>query len=121
MRQAIFDRIKNVTAAGTRVYGGQIAPQDVETPYIVFWLSGGSEGLAHDGAHDARELTLQVSCFGTGYKQAADLAEQVAVLMRAWKNTGTVSYALKTSEMDMYEQEVGLYHVPLIVTIKYYG
>ncbi len=120
MRSAIYGKLNNATAAEARVFGGQIAPQNIESPFIVFWLTGSTEELDHNGAHEAREVTVQVSCFGAGYTQAVELAEQVSVILRAWKNTGSVSHALKTTESDIFEQDVGLYHIPVIATIKYY-
>lgn len=100
-----------VTYAFYRVYGAT-APQSVVKPYIVYHkLSPGRE-YSHDGFSKLSRSRVQISCYGETYGSAKQVAAQVIAAMESWQ-AGGVRFAPLAGEQDLFEQDTGLYHVPV--------
>jgi len=68
---------------------------------------------------------VQVSCWASTYSAAKDVAEQVRDALQSYSGTMggaggvTVLDANCVSEMDIYEDEAKVYHVPVDVMITH--
>lgn len=96
---------------GNRIYP-VVAPQGVTKPYCVCKKVSNARQYAMGGIVAAQRHRFQVSCFGTTYSSAKNVAAQVTAALEAWK-AAEVLAAFAINEIDMYEQDTGLYHIPV--------
>jgi len=115
IRQLTYNKLNNATTAGTAVYGGGRAAS-VTPPYIVFFVVSENRLYAHDGEVGLSRPRVQVSCFADTYTGAVDLAGEVIAELESWAE---VSHAMQDNEQDLYEEDTGLYHIPLDFFIGY--
>lgn len=64
------------TAAGQRVFADE-APQETETPYVVFWLTSVDPDHTHEGAVTAVKRTFQISTFAPKAGDAIAVARAI--------------------------------------------
>ena len=125
IEQAIKTELESTTALtaliGERIYYVK-APQDVETPYIVFFKVTGPREHSHDGASGLAHPRFQFSVFSTTYYEAKQIAEQLQAALQAFSGTmgtGTgvhVGACFYEDENDLYEVESKLYHIAVDYT-----
>lgn len=96
----------------TRVYA-VAPPQDVVLPYCVCSKVSNQRQYSHDGYSSLQRPRIQVSCFATGYLIAKQIAEQVIAALESWPGADNVQAAFMENEIDLYEQDTKLYHVPV--------
>lgn len=109
IRQKVFQKLNGETDAGSRVWGMK-APAGTDTPYIVFYVVSKEQLKAMDGYIGLKRPRVQVSCFGGTFQEAGELAEEVVEVLSDW---GEVSYALHENEVDQYDEDTGIYHIPV--------
>ena len=112
------------TLVGERIYYVN-APQDVETPYIVFFKVSATRERSLTGTSHLVTSRFQFSIFSETYYAAKQIAEQIQLALQDKNNeiiggTGGVRVSIQyDNEQDLYESEVGLYHVPVEYLIDY--
>lgn len=105
MQEAFVALVQNATAADDRVYP-QIAPDNVQRPYIVYQRVTENVENVLAGRTGLINTRLQVDVYATTYAQAQQIATAVADLMASWAlpNVSILS-------QDIYESEVKLHRV----------
>lgn len=66
-----------------------------------------------------RRPRFQISCWAKRYGEVKQVAEQVQAAVEAMDETGSVFAVFPENEVDMYNSETGLYHVPVDVIIYF--
>jgi len=103
---------------GQRIYFVQ-APQDTETPYIVVTKVSGVREHSHDGSSHLAHPRFQFSVFATTYSSAKSIASALQTALQGYSGTMggesgvSVGATFYENEMDFYETESQLYHVPV--------
>ena len=110
---ALFNKLKDVNLVSNRVYAVK-APQGVDKPYIVYSKVSNQREYSHDGFADLSRARMQVSCYADSYGSAKQVAEEVISTLEGWEN---VSFLV--NEQDLYEEDTGIYHVPVDFFIWY--
>lgn len=101
------------------VYGG-IAPSSAVTPYIVFTLVSDVSNYTHAGFDQTATARVQVSCYSTvSYASAANVAGAVIAALNSAPGNYGIAIAHKANEMDLYEEESKVYHVPVDFMIRH--
>jgi hypothetical protein len=109
---------------GERIYYVN-APQDVETPYIVFFKVSATRERSLTGTSHLVTSRFQFSIFSETYYEAKQIAEQIQLALQDKNNeiiggTGGVRVSIQyDNEQDLYESEAGLYHIPVEYLIDY--
>ncbi len=110
IEEKLFERLKsNVALVSDRVYGGT-APQGVARPFIVFYKVSPTRDYTHGGYSGLHRPMMQISCLANTYDSAKDVVAQVITAMESWPGSDNVDAAFVEGEIDMYEQDTGLYH-----------
>lgn len=108
---ALYNRLSSQlsTTVGTRIYPGT-APQGTSKPYIVYRKVSAGKEYSHAGSASLSRDRVQVSVFSTGYLTAKNVVAKVITAME----TATVFQAtFKANELDLYESETKVFHVPV--------
>lgn len=91
------------------------APQDVKVPYIIIIKVSGPRVQSHDGMSHLVNARVQVSIFGSTYKDCKQIAQQVQSSLAAFSGVMgggmEVGNILYINETDFYETNTLLYHV----------
>lgn len=104
---------------GDRVYP-VTAPQTVQAPFCVFFKVSDARIYSHQGFSGLERVRVQISCYAETYLEAKQVAEQVTAAMEAWLAANVkVQASFQENELDMYDSETGLYHVPVDFFIWY--
>ena len=112
------------TIVGERIYYVN-APQDVETPYIVFFKVSATRGRSLTGTSHLVTSHFQFSIFSETYYEAKQIAEQIQLALQDKNNeiiggdSGVRVSIQYDGEQDLYEPETGLYHIPVEYLIDY--
>ncbi len=105
----LFTHLRTIPAINNRAYAAY-APQDVANPYIVFRLIAGSRRYSHDGFSSLSVDRVQVSVYADTYATARGVADEVINRMESW---ATAQATFMASQVDIYEEETKLYHIPV--------
>ncbi len=100
-----------VTNVNNRVYPN-FGPAGATRPYLVYKLISPGRVYSHDGFSQLSNSRYQVSVFADTYSSAKSTAKQVKEGFEGWKTT-TVSGIFLTGEMDLYEEDTKIHHIPL--------
>jgi len=103
----------------THLVSGRIyyvsAPQDVQTPYIVFFKVTAPREHSHDGASSLVNARFQFSVFDVTYKKCKEIAEEIRLSIQGFSGYmggGVyVNGCFYIDEIDNYEVETKLYHL----------
>jgi len=118
IEQSLETYLKNyadLTAlVGTRIYPAKL-PQNFTPPAITYSRISSSRYYSHSGPSGLARPRFQLSCWAEHYGEAKQVAEQVRAALEAWPATKTVQAAFVVNELDGYEPETKLYHVPVDV------
>jgi hypothetical protein len=88
------------------------APQDVESPYMVFFKVSAPREHSHEGASGLVRTRFQFSVFSSTYLAAKQAVQSLQGILQGYQGTseGIYIYAsLYDNETDMFEEN--LYHV----------
>jgi len=125
--QAILDELVNselTNLIGERIYYVK-APQDVEVPYVMFFVVSSVREHDHDGASHLASARFQFSIFAQTYHEAKRITEQIQSVLQAFSGTiggvgGVyVSGSFHQNEVDFWEEDTGLYHVACDYSISH--
>lgn len=126
---AILTELGNASAltalVSNRIYYVR-APQNVTTPYIVFFKVSSIRNHSHDGSSHLAVSRFQFSIFADTYKECKDIAVQIQSSLQGKSgNVGDSPYVAVGSifyldETDMYETDTGLYHVAVDYEVTHY-
>ena len=106
----LYSRLSTaVTLVSGRIYP-LVAPQGTTTPYITYAKISAGKYYTHGGAAGLSRDRLQISVYSTGYVTAKAIVTQVVTAMEDW---GDIQAAFKEHEIDMFETETSLFHVPV--------
>lgn len=61
---------------GTDIYNGE-APEGTDTPFVVCLRAGTNKSLSMQGDSGISQVTIDVHCIGSTYKQAKDVAASI--------------------------------------------
>jgi hypothetical protein len=107
---------------GTRVYGGDNAPDGVSRPYCVYSQVSAGRKYTHSGYAGIQRPRMQVNCYADTYEEAKEVAAQVTAAMESWPAANVqVGAAFQDNEVDLYDNETGLYVVPVDFILWYHG
>jgi len=93
------------------------APQDTQTPYIVFFKVSGPRLHSHDGSSELANPRFQFSVFATTYYSCKQIAAQLQAALQGYSGTMgggsgvAVGSCFYENETDDYETDTKLYHV----------
>lgn len=107
----------NVPAVNERIHFVK-AIQGTAFPYIVLSKVSEQKDYSHDGASGLARPRFQVSVFGDAYVGTKLAAVEVKEAMDSWNADG-IKFAPLQNEIDLYEEDTGLYHVPLDFFLYY--
>jgi hypothetical protein len=105
MQELFVALVQNTTDAQDRVYP-QIAPDNVERPYIVYQRVTQNVENVLSGRTGLTNTRLQVDVYASTYAQAQQIATAVAGLMDGWALPNVQILA-----QDIYESDVKLHRV----------
>ncbi len=105
MQELFVALVQNATDAQDRVYP-QIAPDNVQRPYIVYQLVTQNVENVLAGRTGLTNTRLQVDVYASTYAQAQQIAAAVADLMAGWALPNVQILA-----QDIYESDVKLHRV----------
>jgi hypothetical protein len=105
MQELFVALVQNITDAQDRVYP-QIAPDNVERPYIVYQRVTQNVENVLSGRTGLINTRLQVDVYASTYAQAQQIATAVAGLMDGWALPNVQILA-----QDIYESDVKLHRV----------
>jgi hypothetical protein len=110
--EALFESLKGL--AGNRCYPVKL-PERAEFPAITYFEVSGRENNTHDGYDKTSVNRWQVSCWAKTYKEAKELADSVKQQLRAFSGSliHVVRKSILENEMDLYESDTGIYHIPV--------
>lgn len=97
---------------GTRIYPITLPP-NYTLPAITYAKISGPKINAKGGATGLAHPRFQFSCWSKSYTEAKIIADTVRLALNAWSECTTYT----ENELDLYEQDTGLYHVPIDVVI----
>jgi hypothetical protein len=108
---ALYNRLSSQlsTTVGTRIYPG-IAPQNTTTPYIVYLKVSAGKEYSHGGSVGLSRDRVQVGVFSTGYLTAKSVVSKVVTAM---EGSTVFQASFKANELDIYESETKMFHVPV--------
>ena len=92
------------------------APQNVTAPYIIIIKISGVREHSHDGSSELAHPRFQLSVFANTYSEVKGIASALQTVLQTYSGTmGSVNVdvVFYDNEVDMYEQETGLYHTAL--------
>lgn len=101
---------------GERLYYVK-APQDVTSPYVVFFKASAPREYSHDGASELARPRFQFSCFAETYYQAKQIAEAIRSVIEAFSGVMggaggvEIGHCFCINESDIYEENTRLFHV----------
>ena len=107
----------------TGIYFGKL-PQAVTFPALVSNRISTTRTYSHSGDSNLTTPRIQYSCFSETSEGAKDLAEEIVNEMSGFKGTAgaaTVYSTFVESELDLYDDEAKLYHIPVDLMISYNG
>lgn len=87
------------------------APQDVGTPYIVFFKVSAPRQHSHDGASGLVRVRMQFSIFSDTYLEAKETAQALQAILQGYRGTSEevdIQAIFYEDENDFYDE---LYHV----------
>ncbi len=106
---------------GARVYP-IIMPQDGTLPAIVFSRIATDRELSHSGSIDVTKGVFQISCFSETPFGAKQLAKAVYSAMHGYAGTVGTEHVFMCkciNEVDAFEQDTDVFHVPLDMLVTY--
>lgn len=109
---------------GERIYYVN-APQDVQTPYVVFFKVSATRVRSLTASSHLVNARFQFSVFSETYYEAKQIAEQIQLALQDKNNeiiggdNGVRVSIQYDNEQDLYESESGLYHIPVEYLIDY--
>lgn len=107
-----------VALVDTRIYP-LVGPQKVTAPYCTYQKISPGRMYSHSGFSGLSKPRMQVSCYGSTYAQVKAVAAQVIAAVEAWPGASNIQAAFVENELDMYDPETGLYHVPVDFFVQY--
>ena len=106
---------------GDRVYA-VTADDEATAPYCVYEQVSGGKRYTHGGYAGLQRPRMQVTCYASTYEVAKDISVQVTAAMESWPAASVlVGSAFQQNEIDLYDNDTGLYIVPVDFFITYYG
>ena len=108
---AIYNRLSSQmsSALGTRIYP-MVAPQKTATPYVVYTKISAGKEYSHAGGASLSRDRVQISVFSTGYLAAKTV---VGNIVTAMEGAATFQASFKVNEIDFYEEQTKLFHIPI--------
>lgn len=103
---------------GDRIYPMRL-PQRPTYPALTCQKVSGPRVTAKDGPAGLAQARMQVSCWAKSYPDAKAVAEQVRRALAGFSGVMGGAGGVKVemtqleNEVDMYEPETGIYHVPV--------
>jgi hypothetical protein len=107
----LFTRLSSqlTTSVGTRIYPA-VAPQTATLPYIVYRKVSANKQYAHSGPLSLTFDRVQVSVFSTGYLAGKTIAGNAITALEGWTDAQAV---FKANELDLYEPDTKVFHIPV--------
>ena len=109
IRAQVFQILSNSSFS---VYGRK-APGGSSPPYAVFSIISNVAGYTHDGPDETGEARVQVSCYANTYGGAGAVVDSIVNAVHTSTNTYGVRKKRKVNEVDFYEEDTNLYHIPV--------
>ena len=94
------------------------ALQGLPPPYLTIAKVSEQKDYTHDGASGLTRPRFQINVFANTYPQAKLAAVEVKEAMDNWQADG-IRFAPLQNEIDLYEEDTKLHHVPLDFFIHY--
>lgn len=96
-----------------RIYYVQ-AIQEVQLPYIVMHKVSSPRVHSHDGYSNLANPRFQFSSFAETYLEAKQITRAIQQVLQGYRGVSAgvhIQMCLYMNEVDMYEEQSGLYHV----------
>ena len=108
---ALYSRLSSQlsSAVGTRIYP-LVAPQKTTLPYLTYSKVSAVKQYTHSGSASLSNDRIQISVFSTGYLAGKTIAGAVVTALEGWS---TAQAVFKANELDLYEDETKVFHIPV--------
>ena len=119
IEESLSSRLKTeVALVDGRVFPVK-APQGTAAPYIAYLKVSNKRYYTHSGFNGVSKARIQVSCFGKTYASSKSVADQVKEALESWARIGKVQTVFIENELDLFNEEVKTYHIPIDFLITY--
>ena len=126
IEEAIYSRLSGYSPlsalVGARIYPSKL-PQDVTFPALCYLKISETSEHIFGGDIEARTARIQVSAFADNYYGVKNISKQIKAALRRYAGTiGTVTIEdilIEGGEMDLYEPETGIHHIPIDASVIY--
>lgn len=100
---------------GSKIYPLTV-PQDIELPYVSYFIVSDipEHCMGQDG--DIRTIRLQISCWANTYDEVKAIEVQVKAALSRYRG-GNIQDIFTDSSLDLYDGEEDVYHVPVDFTV----
>ena len=115
IRRQVFAMLQSTSYP---VYG-LFVPSSVSPPYATYHVISDVPGHTHAGHDGTAETRIQVSCYATSYQGAGEIAESVFTSITASTITNGVRIPRKLNELDFYEEDTKVFHIPVDFQISH--
>ena len=106
---------------GARIFPIHI-PQNSELPAIAYNMISKPRTYSQSGDSHLVKPRIQFSCFGHRYHDVRDVADQIVIALSGFKGNmdgATIQSAFIENEVDLYESDTKIYHIPVDVIFQY--
>ena len=108
---------------GSRIYAMK-SPKRATFPSLTYSTVSSVRTRSHSGDSSLTTKRIQLSCWAAKYGDCRDLVDQLVSSLESYKGLmglTTVYSSFVENEIDAYDPESKLYHVPVDVKIRYNG
>lgn len=108
---------------GSRIYAMKL-PKKAVFPSLTYSTISSVRTRSHSGDSSLTTPRIQLSCWGEKYQDCKDLAAELVSSLESYKGlmgSTTVYSSFVENELDLYDSESKVYHVPVDVKIRYNG
>jgi hypothetical protein len=115
IEETIYDYLINDEAISAkvsdRIYSLK-APQGTSPPYLVYQIITAPRDYTHDGYSSTR-TRLQITIYSTEAKESKTIKAILYTEMEAMHLTKDVCPVMQTNSLDLYDDKLGLFQVPV--------
>ena len=107
----------------SRIYALKL-PIDVTFPALTYSTVSSIRTRSHSGDSSLTTPRIQLSCWGEVYEDCRNLVTQLVNSLESYKGlmgSTTVYSSFVENEIDAYDSESKIYHIPVDIKIRYNG
>ena len=106
---ALFNKLSTWAGVGDRIYP-LVAPQNTNTPYLVYRKAAAGKQYTHDGSADFSSDRIDVTVYSTGHLVSLNIAKTIVGELEDWTD---VQALFNVDKGEAYDPGTRLFSVPL--------